>query len=129
MLLESDALDSILGKDWKPLSNNVNTQPVQLLADVPSTKLQEVFKLWQDAFEWSYYDEVLAGIKQSGENKNASQVLSKGEDLGEVSFQAMFCIVERECSLRRHIESVVPDCKTLGTPGFFGVEFFMQQQN
>ena len=44
------------------------------------------------------------------------------------SFQAIFCIDERECSLRRHIESVDTDCETLGSPGFFGVEFYFQPQ-
>ena len=45
------------------------------------------------------------------------------------SFQAIFCIDERECSLRRHIEQVDPDCETLGCPGFFGVEFYFQPEN
>ena len=131
LLLEIDALDAAFGTQWKPLCSKVNTPPVDLLADVPSTELQEVFTLWQNAFEWSYYDEVLAGILQVRMKKNASQVLPFGEDLGGAgaSFQAMFCIDERECSLRRHIEFVVPGCETLGTPGFFGVEFFMQPQN
>ena len=45
------------------------------------------------------------------------------------SFQALFCIDERECSLRRHIENIDPHCETLGTPGFFGVEFYLQPEN
>ena len=96
--------------------------PVDLFADVPSTELNEVFTLWQDAFEWSYYDEVLAGI--SSREKKRTQ-----NHFPEKSFQAMFCIDERECSLRRHIEYVDPDCETFGTPGFFGVEFFIQPEN
>lgn len=64
LLLEIDALDVHLGKSWQPLCSVVNSEPVNLLADVPSTELQEVFTRWQDAFEWSYYDEVLAGIKE-----------------------------------------------------------------
>lgn len=120
-LLEIDALDGELGKAWKPLSSNLTMEPVNLFTDVASTELGEVFTLWQDAFEWSYYDEVLAGI--AAEKKREHKTFPKK------SFQAMFCIDERECSLRRHIEAVVPDCETLGTPGFFGVEFFMQPQN
>jgi hypothetical protein len=143
LLLEIDALDAELGSHWKPLATTVQSQPINLFEDVPTTELNEVLSLWQNAFEWSYYDEVLAGILQLKENKNGSQasstnqdlgkpvsqVLSFGEDLGEVSFQAMFCIDEREDSIRRHIEHVAPDCETLGTPGFFGVEFYMQPQN
>ena len=36
--------------------------PVNLFADVPKTELAEVIELWQDAFEWSYYDSVLKGL-------------------------------------------------------------------
>ncbi len=128
LLLEIDALDFHLGKSWQPLSSAVRTEPVNLLADVPSTELQEVFTLWQNAFEWSYYDEVLAGIQQL---KSTPSLSSTKPDSNTVlpSFQAMFCIDERECSIRRHIESVDPRCETIGTPGFFGVEFFMQPEN
>ena len=128
LLLEIDALDFHLGKSWQPLSSAVRTEPINLLADVPSTELQEVFTLWQNAFEWSYYDEVLAGIQQL---KSTPSLSSTKPDSNTVlpSFQAMFCIDERECSIRRHIESVDPRCETIGTPGFFGVEFFMQPEN
>lgn len=121
LLLEIDALDCEWGKNWKPLCTNVNTEPVNLFANVALTELNEVFTIWQDAFEWSYYDEVLAGI--------AAEKKKEHTPSPEKSFQALFCIDERECSLRRHIEFVVPDCETFGTPGFFGVEFFMQPQN
>jgi uncharacterized protein YbcC (UPF0753/DUF2309 family) len=121
LLLEIDALDLEFGKDWKPLCSKVKSNPVNLLADVPSTELSEVFTLWQDAFEWSYYDEVLSGIL---EGKKQKPITTQKK-----SFQAMFCIDERECSLRRHIEHSDSDCETFGTPGFFGVEFFFQPEN
>ena len=121
LLLEIDALDYQLGSNWKPLSSCVKAQPLPLFADVPSTELQEVFRLWQDAFEWSYYDNVLNGI--SANRKEDQSVVSIK------SFQAIFCIDERECSLRRHIESTDKNCETFGSPGFFGVEFFFQPEN
>ncbi len=131
LLLEIDALDSEFGKNWKPLSSSVKTEPINLFANVAPTELHEVFKLWQDAFEWSYYDEVLAGIQhlKTRPKNEGLKVLSSGEDLGEVTFQAMFCIDEREDSLRRHIEHVDSRCETLGTPGFFSVEFYFQPEN
>lgn len=121
LLLEIDALDKQLGNNWEPLCKNINTPPVDLFADVAITELNEVFKLWQDAFEWSYYDEVLAGIAL--EKKKQISAPAK------TSFQAMFCIDERECSIRRNIEHVDPTCETLAAPGFFGVEFYFQPQN
>lgn len=127
LLLEIDSLDVELGKGWKPLCTSVHTKPAHLFSDVPATELNEVLTIWQDAFEWSYYDEVLAGIQHV---RSTGGVEKAG--LGHKfvpSFQAMFCIDERECSLRRHIEYVDPACETLGTPGFFGVEFYFQPEN
>ncbi|MCC6279386.1 MAG: DUF2309 domain-containing protein [Saprospiraceae bacterium] len=121
LLLEIDALDEQLGKDWKPLSSRVDMPPMQLFDDVEVTELQEVFSIWQDAFEWDYYDSVLAGLSKRKDNTAAVHV--------NKSFQAIFCIDERECSLRRHIETVDPNSETLGAPGFFGVEFYFQPEN
>lgn len=121
LLLEIDALDKQFGNSWEPLCTNISTPPVDLFVDAPLTELDEVFKLWQDAFEWSYYDEVLAGIAL--EKKKQISAPAK------TSFQAMFCIDERECSIRRNIEHVDPNCETLAAPGFFGVEFYFKPQN
>lgn len=121
LLLEIDAMDNKFGKNWQPLATIINEPPLDIFEVVPKDELHEVFKLWQDAFEWSYYDEVLAGIQT---RKKAPHKTTNSK-----SFQAMFCIDERECSLRRHIESVDKDCETFGTPGFFSVEFYYQPEN
>jgi uncharacterized protein YbcC (UPF0753/DUF2309 family) len=42
------------------------------------------------------------------------------------AFQAVFCIDEREESIRRHLEEVDPDCETFGTAGFFNVAMYHQ---
>jgi len=118
LLLEIDALDLHLGKKWQPLSHNLSEEPLDLFENICTTELTEVFKIWQDAFEWSYYDEVLAGIMIKQTKK---PVISSYK-----SFQAAFCIDERECSIRRHLENTDTACETFGTPGFFSVEFFFQ---
>ena len=119
LLLELDTLDHELGKDWLPLANGVTKPPVNLFEDVQKTELDQVIELWQDAFEWSYYDSVLAGILLADPQKAKSDT---------PSFQAIFCIDERECSIRRHIEATDKKCETFGAPGFFGVEFYFQQE-
>jgi uncharacterized protein YbcC (UPF0753/DUF2309 family) len=121
LLLELDALDDEFGEKWEPLCRKTEGRPAKLFAPVVKTELADVLIYWQDAFEWSYYDEVLAGIQAAGTKANNKPA--------QKSFQAMFCIDERECSLRRHIEATDPECETFGTPGFFSVEFFFQPQD
>jgi uncharacterized protein len=119
LLMELDAIQTNLNSHWKPLAATVTEPPTDLFAAVEKTEFQEVIACWQDAFEWSYYDSVLKGLQLWN-----TKPLQTGK---EKSFQAIFCIDERECSLRRHIESVDPQAETLGAPGFFGVEFYYQQ--
>ncbi len=120
LLLEIDALDHALGEGWQPLGLKTNIVPGDLFADVKSGEIQEVLKIWHDAFEWSYYDMVVGGLQSVVERGPLTPSLQRR------SFQAVFCIDEREYSLRTYIERVDPDCETLGAPGFFGVEFYFR---
>lgn len=120
LLLEIEMLDKKFGEIWSPLGLKIEHKPEPLFAKVLPNELAEVCRLWQEAFEWSYYDQVLAGIQQ-GTGETSKPV--------EPSFQAMFCIDDRECSLRRHLENLDPMCRTFGTPGFFNVEFYFQPEH
>jgi uncharacterized protein len=132
LLMELDTLNHVLGNKWQPLTHHVTVPPVNLFADVAKTELSDVIELWQDAFEWSYYDSVLKGISMSDEKRMAvnEKRLVDSSLAGEAdpSLQAIFCIDEREDSIRRHIEAVDKKAETFGAPGFFGVEFYFQQE-
>jgi uncharacterized protein len=119
LLLEMDAMDDHFGTSWKPLSEMITEAPDDLFADAPPTVYSDVMFLWQEAFEWTYYDQVLAGIRTQDEYH--AKPVNK-------SFQAVFCIDDRECSFRRYLERVDPNCETFSTPGFFGVEFYFQPE-
>lgn len=69
--------------------------------------------IWQSAFEGHYQRGLLDGLDR---NKVG---LSQPDDRPQA--QLVFCIDEREESIRRHIEAVSPDYETFGTAGFFGV--------
>jgi uncharacterized protein YbcC (UPF0753/DUF2309 family) len=137
LLMELDAVNASLKDKWQPLALHSTEPPVYLFADVERTEFSEVIELWQDAFEWSYYDSVLKGIIISGErfsiNNHNLKVPQKGLVKNSfidksITFQSIFCIDEREDSIRRHIEAVDKKCETFGAPGFFGVEFYFQQE-
>lgn len=124
LLLEIDALTSRLGDKWQPLGVDLTQPPTDIFADEPSTELQEVIRIWQDAFEWSYYDTVLSGITLTLPIASAAKKAAAKSAARAKSFQAVFCIDEREYSLRTYVESLDSSCETLGAPGFFGVEFY-----
>ena len=144
LLMELDALNDRFGTKWQPLTQSVKEPSLDLLTEVSKTEFAEVVELWQDAFEWSYYDSVLKGILLASAKLSHQNIINNGDILTEVGnglakthgfgvkgsrgFQAVFCIDEREDSIRRHIEAVDKDCETFGAPGFFGVEFYFQQE-
>lgn len=122
LLLEIDNLDNQLGKNWKPIAEITSHNPIDLFEEIVNTEYHDVMKIWQDAFEWSYYDEVLAGIQQLSKSKKEKESVQTTPK----SFQALFCIDEREDSIRRHVENIDKNSETFGTPGFFTVEFYFQ---
>ncbi len=118
-LLEIDALDQKFGENWNPIGHRFPYLTKDLFENSPFEELDLILQCWQEAYEWSYYDEVLAGI---------ASVQGQAKSPEAPSFQALFCIDDRECSTRRHLEFIDPACATYGTPGFFSVEFYFQPE-
>ncbi|MCM0042147.1 MAG: DUF2309 domain-containing protein [Algoriphagus sp.] len=118
-LLEIDALDKKFGIGWTPLGQRFSYDSHYLFEIGLIEEVDLVRQCWQEAYEWSYYDEVLAGICAVVPSNSKPKI---------PSFQAIFCIDDRECSTRRHLEFIAPECATFGTPGFFNVEFYFQPE-
>jgi uncharacterized protein YbcC (UPF0753/DUF2309 family) len=120
LLLEIDALDSKFGEIWKPLALAIpkNFEAIVFPEVDVASELHEVYKIWQEAFEWTYYDEVLRGLQTK-----PKQAIGHRR-----SFQAVFCIDDREGSIRRYLEQEDPDCETLSIAGFFNVPIYFQPE-
>jgi len=116
LLLEIDTLEHLYSNKWEPLGNLSKVAAKDLFAPTKDVEICDVFKIWQEAYEWSYYDEVLAYVSHQ----------QNIESTPKNSFQALFCIDDRECSLRRYIEQVDSQSATFGTAGFFNIEFYYQ---
>lgn len=121
LLLEIDALDAKFKGNWAPLAQRIEKPIPGLWEPFVQSELHEVFRLWQEAYEWTYFDQVLSGIQVKKEQKQNT--------VAPPDFQGLFCIDDRECSFRRYIEQLDPAAATYGTPGFFNVEFYFQPEH
>ncbi len=116
LLLEIDTLDSKFHDIWAPLGLKIENESFSLFDKVRYNELFEVLSLWQQAFEWSFYDTVLSNVQNVKEEIQTETP----------SFQGMFCMDDRECSFRRHIEHIDNNASTFGTAAFFNFEFYFQ---
>lgn len=124
LLLELSFCEKELGEGFKPLITPEKLHKLAVILDAQasnhSTSDQNVVRaLWQEAYEWSYYEKVLGLLQDQKthpipENKTPAKT------------QLFFCIDDRECSLRRHLEEIDEDLKTWGVPGFFGIDWYFK---
>jgi uncharacterized protein YbcC (UPF0753/DUF2309 family) len=119
LILEIEYLDSILGIEWKPLAQQAEIEEVNFFDKQAYSELFDVLSMWQEAMEWSFYDPILKGLQ-----KERTEISTKAPTL-----QAIFCIDDRECSLRRHVENVIEGSETFGSAGFFNAEFYFQPEH
>ncbi|WP_298116054.1 YbcC family protein [Flavobacterium sp.] len=120
LLLEVDALDKKFNENWEPLISKVSFETYDLFSKSEYSEYFDVLSIWQEAFEWSFYNQVLTGL-QHKKDENKIGITP--------AFQALFCMDDRECSFRRHIEALEPNARTFGTAAFFNFEFFYQPIN
>jgi uncharacterized protein len=77
-------------------------------------------RVWQEALEFTAYEELFRVLQAQDRTRAATQ--SGVKPLA----QALFCLDDRECSIRRHVEHLNDDIETIGAPGFFGIDFMFQ---
>lgn len=112
LLMELEALQETIGTNKLPLSKTIQLpEPTPLFSTPVKNLYWDCVALWQEAYEWQYHDQVLAGIQNTP--KDALKQTP--------TFQAFFCIDDREESIRRHIEAVAPNAETVGTPAHFNM--------
>ena len=78
-------------------------------------------EIWQRAFELSLHRKFVGALE-------AAYSQPRG-DIKPLNTQMIFCIDERECSLRRHIEESNHGIQTFGAAGFFAVDALFQGVN
>ena len=121
LLLEIDALETKFGSQWKALGHFENVQAEALYRKPVKSEYVEIMVLWQQALEENTYGQVI----------NALQIPRKPQLTRSAvhSFQAFFCIDDRELSLRNYLQDLDSICQTFGTPGHFGLEFYFKPEN
>lgn len=119
-ILEIDALDRRRGDKWSSLVPFIPNDLPRIFEKSRFSEFFETHKLWQEAMEWTYYDQVIKGLQLS-KKINAEKK--------KASFQAMFCIDDRSCSIRRYVERFAPDAQTFGTAGFFNLPVYFQPEH
>lgn len=92
------------------------------LDDAAPCNINTLCRMWHDALEKSNYKKLLSAIHvHKGHQRRAQH--------SKASVQAIFCLDDRECSFRRHLEELDPTIETFGWPGFFGIDFLFQSLN
>ena len=63
LLLEIDTLDNKFNDIWAPLGFKIEDEEFLLFEKVEYNELFDVLSLWQQAFEWNFYDAVLSNVQ------------------------------------------------------------------
>ena len=119
LVCELAILRNKLGFNFVKIADISLPAETTLLKDgLPKPTIPLSLKVWHEAMEWSLHSELLVALKPSPKAKPKAQA--------KPYVQALFCIDDRECSLRRYLEEIDPGIETFGAAGFFGIDFLYQ---
>jgi uncharacterized protein YbcC (UPF0753/DUF2309 family) len=109
-------LSQILGISAEEIGRLSTFQVQEFLREAESFTSMERRRLFHVAYERRHMVELMDALL--AHSKEGAPPQKKTE------YQAVFCIDDREESLRRHLEEVYPGVSTYGYPGFFGVAMY-----
>lgn len=114
LLMELATLNMKLGSRFTSVEETPPMGEVDSFATaLTSPPIPKHLQVWQEAMELSLYAELLSALKKKPPRPKST-----------THIQAIFCIDDRECSIRRHLEELDSGIETFGAAGFFGIEFF-----
>ncbi|MDO8940828.1 MAG: DUF2309 domain-containing protein [Methylicorpusculum sp.] len=120
LVCELACLNQKKARHWQNLSSVLSLDKIPLLADIVADPDVPVrLKIWHEAMEWALHAELLKALQTKPE-------ASVTQEKTQPAVQALFCIDDRECSLRRYLEEISPAVETFGAAGFFGIDFLYQ---
>jgi uncharacterized protein YbcC (UPF0753/DUF2309 family) len=103
--LSPDVLHRLDKQEWAAL--------VREMEEFTGLERRRIFHI---AYERRFYTQTLDAVAIHSRRPSQTPMQPR--------FQAMFCLDEREESLRRHLEEVAPDVATYGTAGFFSIAMY-----
>ncbi|OQW75252.1 MAG: DUF2309 domain-containing protein [Proteobacteria bacterium ST_bin11] len=112
-------IDKKYGHDFPRIEQLPNLHEIPLLErDAIKPQVPLKMRVWHEAMEWSLHSELLMALRVQAPIAQPTEQRPK--------VQALFCIDDRECSLRRYLEEMDAGIETFGAPGFFGIDFLYQ---
>ncbi|MBM4070448.1 MAG: DUF2309 domain-containing protein [Planctomycetes bacterium] len=114
-------LAQVIGWTPEELSRLSRKNWAALLIEIEGFAEIERRRIFHLAYERRFYSQALDAIALHGHVRREHVSFRAS---ATPRFQAIFCIDEREESIRRHLEEIAPDCETFGIAGFFFVPMY-----
>jgi uncharacterized protein YbcC (UPF0753/DUF2309 family) len=86
---------------------------LKLIDEIDESEFRDNVRLWHEAFEHHFHRKAIEAIVEH--STHPTEVVSPYASV-------LFCIDDREESMRRHLEEVDHGIKTYGVVGFFGID-------
>lgn len=95
------------------IDSKSSAELVKIISEIDESEHEHMTRLWHEAYENHFYRDFLEAItSHDNQVKNPPRTTA----------QVLFCIDDREESIRRHVEETNPSIKTYGVVGFFGID-------